>query len=57
MCHSLYFLLLSQGQGSFLPVFGVALVIWEEAAGFSLEFGAARMRRLTNCQAASGSTT
>lgn len=39
--HFLYFLPLPQGQGSFLPVFGVALLIWEGAAGFSLEFGAA----------------
>ena len=39
--HFLYFLPLPQGQGSSLPVFGVAVLIWEEAAGFSLEFGAA----------------
>jgi hypothetical protein len=30
--HFLYFLPLPQGHGSFLPVFGVALLIWEDKA-------------------------
>jgi hypothetical protein len=28
--HFLYFLPLPQGHGSFLPIFGVALLIWED---------------------------
>ena len=40
--HFLYFLPLPHGHCSFLPVFGVALLTWEEgAAGFSLEFAEA----------------
>jgi hypothetical protein len=36
--HFLYFLPLPQGHGSFLPVFGVALLIWEDnTSGLSLE--------------------
>jgi len=40
--HLLYFLPLPQGQRSFLPIFGVARLIWEDgAAVFRLEFSEA----------------
>ena len=41
--HFLYFLALPHGQGSFRPIFGVALLIGEDGAGLSLEFGATRV--------------
>ena len=40
--HFLYFLPLPHGHCSFLPIFGVALLIWEDrAAGITPEFAEA----------------